>query len=205
MHHLLQTGFKTFARSATALMLCAGLSIANATPATIEGQSFDGTAQVANTELQLNGVGVRAVAWIKGYAAGLYLPVKTRDAKAAVAAAGPKRVQMKMLLDDVSTEEFVKAFHSGIRKNHSEAEQAALAERMAQFDGYVRAIGKVRRGDTVDLDYIPGRGLVLNFNGKPRGQPIAGEDLYAALLKIFVGDRPVDGKLKAGLLGSAAT
>ncbi|MDH4290227.1 MAG: chalcone isomerase family protein, partial [Aquincola sp.] len=33
------------------------------------------------------------------------------------------------------------------------------------------------------------------------GDPVAGEDLYAALLLCFLGDRPVDKELKAGLLG----
>jgi hypothetical protein len=53
----------------------------------------------------------------------------------------------------------------------------------------------------VDLDWLPGRGLQLSLNGKPRGAPIPGEDLYAALLRIFVGERPADPEMKIGLLG----
>ena len=53
----------------------------------------------------------------------------------------------------------------------------------------------------VDLDYVPERGLQLSLNGKPRGEPIAGEDFYAALLLVFLGDRPTDTALRAGLLG----
>ena len=34
-----------------------------------------------------------------------------------------------------------------------------------------------------------------------KGEALPGEDLYAGLLKIFIGTRPVDTKLKAGLLG----
>jgi len=40
-------------------------------------------------------------------------------------------------------------------------------------------------------------------NGEPRGKPIAGEDFYRALLRIWLGDKPVDGDLKQGLLGRA--
>jgi Chalcone isomerase-like len=32
---------------------------------------------------------------------------------------------------------------------------------------------------------------------------VPGEDLYAAVLKIFVGEHPVDKKMKVGLLGGA--
>jgi len=55
----------------------------------------------------------------------------------------------------------------------------------------------------VNLDFLPGKGLVMTLNGARRGQPIPGEDLYAGVLKIFLGELPVDKKLKAGLLGAA--
>ena len=43
------------------------------------------------------------------------------------------------------------------------------------------------------------------INGKPRGDPIAGDDFYAALLKMFIGERAVDKTLRAALLGQSAT
>lgn len=150
--------------------------------------------------LQLNGVGLRAVAWLKGYAAGLYLGTRVRSAQQVQAAQGAKRVQMRMLVA-VDTEEFVKAFNKGIVRNTPPAILPALTERMRRFDVQVRAIGKVKKGDVIDLDWLPGRGLQLSLNGQPRGEPIAGEDLYAALLRIFIGERPVDAELKIGLLG----
>ena len=55
--------------------------------------------------------------------------------------------------------------------------------------------------DIVDLDWLPQQGLRLTLNGRQRGEPIPGEDLYAALLRIFVGERPVDKEMKIGLLG----
>jgi hypothetical protein len=66
----------------------------------------------------------------------------------------------------------------------------------------VRALAKLKKRDVIDLDSLPGRGLLLTFNGKPRGEPIEGDDLYAALLLCFIGDKPVDNSLKAGLLGA---
>jgi len=43
----------------------------------------------------------------------------------------------------------------------------------------------------------------MRVNGKPVGAPVPGADLYAAMLNIFIGDRPVDAKMKAGMLGAA--
>jgi hypothetical protein len=55
----------------------------------------------------------------------------------------------------------------------------------------------------VNLDYAPAVGLTMTLNGKAVGMPVPGADLYAALLQIFVGDRPVDARMKAGMLGAA--
>lgn len=171
-----------------------------AAPVNVEGVTFSGQANVGGQTLELNGVGLRAVLWLKGYAAGLYLSSRARTPQQVYAAAGAKRLQMRMLVD-VDTEEFVKAFDKGIARNSPPAELPVLAARMARFDALVRTIGKVNKRDVIDLDWLPGRGLQLTLNGKLRGEPIAGSDLYAALLRIFVGDRPVDKELKIGLLG----
>ena len=171
-----------------------------AAPIKTEGETFAGQATVSGQVLELNGVGLRAVAWLKGYAAGLYLANRVRAAPQVYAMPGAKRLQLRML-QEVDIEEFVKAFHKGVDRNTPEAQRPALAERMARFDVLLRAIGKVKKRDVVDLDWLPGRGLQLALNGQLRGEPIAGEDLYLALLRIFIGDKPVDPELKIGLLG----
>ncbi len=169
-------------------------------PITVEGSSFAGDIVLADTPLLLNGVGLRAVAWLKGYAAALYLPRKATTTPQVLAQTGPKRLRLKMLVE-VSADEFVKAFHKGVSRNTSPADAGRLAERMLRFDTQVRSLGKLRKGDVVDLDFLPGRGLVMSRNGTARFEPIAGEDLYAALLRCFLGERPADPELKAGLLG----
>jgi hypothetical protein len=167
---------------------------------TVEGTTFAGDITLAGAALQLNGVGLRAVAWLRGYAAGLYLPAKAGTTAAVLAQSGPKRMQLRMLLE-VEAEEFVKAFHKGVARNTPPADAARLVERMARFDAQVRSLGKLRKRDVIDLDFLPGRGLVLSRNGSSRGEPIAGDDLYAALLRCFLGERPADPEMKVGLLG----
>lgn len=166
----------------------------------VEGQTFASTARVAGQELRLNGVGLRAVAWLKGYAAGLYLPRRASDAEQVLAMAGPKRLQLRML-QTASAMEFVKAFDRGVKRNTAEAELPALEARRLRFDAAVAGIGSVRQGDVVDLDFDPAQGLIFTHNGRPVGEPIPGADFYAALLRIFIGSRPTDPELKTGLLG----
>jgi hypothetical protein len=189
---------RLFVASLLWLAVAAG---AQATPtAKVEGFTFPGEIALAGQTLSLNGVGLRQVAWLNGYAAGLYLGARAHTPAQVLAVTGAKRLQMRMLVD-VGTEEFIKAFHKGIARNTPQAGQAALVERMARFDDLLRQIGEVKKRDVVDLDWLPGRGLQLALNGQHRGEPIPGDDLYAALLLIFLGEKPVDTGLKAGLLG----
>jgi len=171
-----------------------------ARPITTEGITFAGDITLAGTALQLNGVGWRAVAWLRGYAAGLYLPRKATTPAQVYEQKGAKRLRM-VLVQDVDAEEFVKAFHKGVDRNFPSADRPRLTDRMARFDTIVRSLGQLRKKDVIDLDHLPDAGLQLTHNNKVRGEPIAGEDLYVGLLCCFLGDKPADPELKAGLLG----
>lgn len=167
---------------------------------TVEGYTFASEASVAGQTLRLNGVGLRAVAWLKGYATGLYLVSKATTPQAVVDAPGAKRLQLRML-QEVPAAEFVKAFDKGVARNTPAAELPALKDRMQRFNAMVQGLVKVKKGDLVDLDWLPDSGLQFSHNGRVLGAPIAGPDLYGALLRIFVGQRPVDPEMKIGLLG----
>jgi hypothetical protein len=171
----------------------------HATAAEVEGHRFDDRIRVADTDLVLNGIGFRAVLMFKAYAAALYMTEKADKPAAVLAVKGAKRLQIKMLLD-VDAKEFTKAVNVGIPRNSTEAEGAALKDRMEQFDRTIDAVGKIKKGDVVTLDFVPSKGMVFSLNGVVKGQTIPGADFYAGLLRIFIGDKPVDQKLKAGLL-----
>jgi hypothetical protein len=173
-----------------------------AAPVTLENQTFPGDARVAGTPLQLNGVGLRAAFIYKVYLAGLYLPAKATTGAAVFSETGPKRVQVRLLMNGPS-DEFAKAFTGGIAKRTPADQVAPMKDRIAAFDRTLRSVGDVKKGDVVNLDYTPDVGLTMTVNGKSYGAPVPGADLYAALLDIFVGDRPVDAKMKAGMLGTA--
>lgn len=180
------------------LMLWAAAAPAPA--ATLEGLRFDDVARVANRELKLNGLGVRAIFIFKAYVAGLYLGDRTSAPQEVLRQPGPKRIQMRMLME-VGAPDIKKALVDGMQKNVTEAQWAAMQERVAQFSRTIESIGVARPGDTINLDYVPEHGLLLAVNDVAKGGAIGGADFYNALLEIFVGDNPVDTRLKKGLLG----
>jgi hypothetical protein len=186
------------------LGLALGSSVLRAAQAAVvvEGYTFAAQTKLGGAELVLNGTGVRAVAWLKGYAAGLYLAQKATDPQAVQALPGPKRLRMAML-QDVPAPEFSKAFVKGVSRNTEAAELERLQARIQQFAQWIEEGGHVRKSDVIDLDYLPAEGTLLTVNGQRRGKVLPGEDFYSALLRSFVGQRPFDAKLKAGLLGLA--
>lgn len=166
----------------------------------LEGQTFNNSVRVFNHDLRLNGLGVRAIFFIKGYVAGLYLSEKVASIKDVIAMPGPKRLQLRMLRK-AGPDDFNSALVDGIRKNASEFEMAGLSSRVAQLEQTILSIGNSKEGDVIDFDYVPEYGTTLAINGTIKGSAIAGVDFYIAVLGIFVGEHPIDSRLKKGLLG----
>lgn len=174
-----------------------------------EGQDFADTLQLGGSTLVLNGTGKRQVAIYPLYLAALYVPQKASTPDAIYAETGPKRLEMRIvipLVKDVSTQEFVKAINKGVSRNSTEAEKAAVAERLKQFNAAISEVGRVKKGDLLRIDYVPAEGgTVLSVNGKVWGRPIEGQDFYTAFLKVFLGDSNSDARLRSGLLGQASS
>lgn len=192
-------------RLRAAAVVLAGVAALPAQAVRYEGQDFADTLALGGSTLVLNGVGKRQVAIYPMYLAALYLPAKASTPQAIYGQAGPKRLELRIvipLVKDVSTQEFVKAINKGVNRNSAEAEKAAVAERVAQFNAAITEVGRVKKGDLLVIDYLPAQGgTVLTVNGKTWGRPIPGQDFYSAFLKVFLGDRNSDAHLRAGLLG----
>jgi hypothetical protein len=186
------------------LLMLLPLAVLAAPPAwaqvTVEGYTYAAQTSLGGATLRLNGVGLRAVAWLKGYAAGLYLGRKATTVDAVLADSGPKRLRLRLFVE-VPAAEFVKAFYKGVERNTPAAQQPGLADRMKRFDAQVSSLKTLKAGDLVDLDFLPGDGLLFSHNGRRVGETLPGADFYAALLRIFIGQRPVDKEMKIGLLG----
>lgn len=166
--------------------------------ARLEGQQLDNTTALAGRTLRLNGLGLRGVLWVKAFVAGLYLPATSKDPNQILTMLGPKRLRLKVMLEAPS-HELTKSFQHGT-SNETESARQALAKRVEALSALIDGLDKVHPGDVLDLDYIPDLGVQLRHNDQPVGQPVPGEDLYRVVLKIFVGDRPVDKRMREGLL-----
>ncbi|MGH8739375.1 MAG: chalcone isomerase family protein [Burkholderiales bacterium] len=163
----------------------------------ISGVKFEEQVQPGN--LVLNGAGLRKRFFFQVYAIGLYLPKKTANAEAAIASPGAKRVAIHMLRN-VGAAEFTEALADGIRANHSEAEARAHEPQVQALAAIMAEVQEAKKGMVIALDFKANETHLL-IDGKARGQPIAGEGFYRALLRIWLGPQPVQDDLKQALLG----
>ena len=168
--------------------------------AEVAGVKLEEKDRVGSAELTLNGAGLRKRAFFQVYAIGLYLPEKKAAAADAIGAAGAKRVAIHMLRD-VGAGQFTDALVDGMKDNHSEADMKALEPRVKQLAAIMAEMKEAKKGMRITLDWVPGAGTALTLDGKAAGAPIQGEDFYRALLRIWLGDNPVQADLKKALLG----
>jgi hypothetical protein len=185
------------------LALVAALSFSFAHAAEVEGVKFDPQVRLGDSDVVLNGAGLRKKVFFKVYAMGLYLAQKQSDADAVLAAKGGKRISIT-LLRDLTAKQFVDALNEGIVENHSEAEMSVLKDRVAQFSETMMGIGEAKTGAEILIDWLPGSGTRLTVDGQVKGQDVVGEDFYNALLKIWLGKAPVQSDLKQALLGKTS-
>ena len=166
----------------------------------VAGVKLADKARVGAEELVLNGAGIRTKVFFKVYVAALYMAEKKTVAAEALAQKGAKRVSLT-LLRDLSAQQLNEALESGIHANNSAADLEAMKVRITEL---LALLADGKEGYVILLDFLPGTGTVVTLNGAVKGKPIPGEDFYRALLRIWLGDKPVDDGLKKAMLGGAS-
>jgi hypothetical protein len=198
-----------FIAGAVKLSVVLGILIASAmAPAIsmaldIEGVKLpDGiTLSKGGPELVLNGAGVRhKLMAVRVYVGALYLTAKKKNAEEVLADTGPKRVAMHVLIEELTARELIASLNDAIAANHIPAEIALIEMRLRDLNRMMSSIGVLKRGGVVYIDFIPGTGTRITVNGEDK-LVIPGEDFFKALLRIWIGSKPVDGRLRDAMLG----
>lgn len=192
---------KPVIRCIAALGLALGLTGA-AQAIEVGGLKFDDTVKVAGKELKVNGAGVRTRVIVKVYALVLYLPEKKDTTAGVLDSSGPRRFSLG-LLREVTGDDLGQAFMAGITANTDKAERSKFVNQLAQFGEAFVNIPQGKKGDVITVDWVPDTGTVMFLNGKPIGEPMKDIAFYNAVLKIWLGDKPVDSSLKPQLLGKS--
>ena len=150
-------------------------------------------------ELVLNGAGVREQAIFKVYVSALYLPSRNEDGEAIIMTDQPRRLALHFLRS-VTAKQFMSSTDDALRDTLTSEERRPLAARIAQLNEFLESLQDVREGTEILIDYLPKTGTSIRIDGKEQFR-IPGADFNQALMRVWLGDRPKDPKLKRAMLG----
>lgn len=173
---------------------------AMASPIEVDGIKIEDITTVAGVPLKLNGAGTRHKGAPKVYVAALYLGKKTSLPEEAFAQPGPKRLSLTMVRD-LDSKEFGKLFTRSLTDNADKASMAKLVAGLRQMGEIFAQHKTISTEDNVLLDWVPGIGTIVTVNGRVQGEPLREPEFFKALMAIWLGHAPADGRLKDALLG----
>lgn len=182
------------------ILIFAGLLLSwNASAMEVAGVKLPDNVQSANQQLVLNGAGIRTKWFFKVYVGALYLTQKETSADTIISDEHVHRIALHMLRE-LGSKKLYGAFSEAIEANHTPAELAAMDADLKQMAQIFEAVGEVKEGDVITLDYLPGSGTQISVNDAARGT-IAGATFNRALLRIWLGSKPAQESLKKAMLG----
>lgn len=162
----------------------------------IAGVTMPATVDASGHQLVLNGAALRKKAVFKVYVAGLYLPAKSQDASAILAADEPRELRMQFVRD-VGKDKMCEAWDESLKNNTPDAD-AALQGEFKELCGWMQDL---KKEDVMTFTYVPGTGTSVTVAGQAKGS-IAGKPFADALFRSWIGPKPGPGEgFKKNLLG----
>jgi hypothetical protein len=165
-------------------------------PVKIAGTIFESTASFAGYDLPFRGGTLCRHKAFRVYTAALFVQAGART-REEVLGPVPKRLILHYHRD-IDREDIVEASERTLRKN-PRIDMKRLRERLDRIYSWYE---NVREGDRFWLDYMPGKGSELFFNGVSKGV-IEGDDFAAAYFGIWLSDHSLSEKYRRRLLGES--
>lgn len=116
---------------------------------------------------------------------------------------GAKRVTLVMMRE-LSNDDLGQRFMDGLRANLDIDERSKLIKPMISFGKMFSLVPVLKKGDILTFDWVPGTGVVCQFNGQKIGETINDLSFYNAVLRIWIGKEPADEALKQKMLNAKA-
>ncbi len=156
------------------------------------------TARVASTDLSLNGVAVIQQFRNDQFISALYVETPMTDAAALLADGGPKRMAFRVAADKIAGRSHRRSWIESIRSNN-EIDAALLhAKEIREFAKLFDQ--NLVMGDQIEVDYVPGSGVLVSINGQEAGK-ITAPGFFPLVLNTWIGKRPPSQEFKEQILG----
>ena len=164
----------------------------------VSGVEMPETMESGNVLLLLNGAGVRTRFFVDIYVGGLYLKRRSADAAAIMAADEPMAIRLRMVSGLVTRDLMKKSIKEGFQRS-TRGNTASIREKI---DALIAVYDEeIATDDVFDIVYVPGTGIDVYKNGAHTETIRSGLPFKRALFGIWISNRPVQERLKRGMLG----
>lgn len=150
------------------------------------------------TNLKLNGAGMRQMLFIDLYAGGLYLHKRSKDPREILDRDETMSIKLNIVSKFITQQRLIDAVREGFDKA-TFGNTAALDERIQQFIEFFSE--PIVKKDVFDLVYMKEKESVTIYKNDKELGSIKGRDFKYALFKIWLGEEPASKSIKEGMLG----
>jgi len=161
-----------------------------------ETETFPQKISLENQNLQLKGTGTRVKMWMDMYTLGLFISDKNQNAAAIVSNNETAMIRLSIISGLITAEKMDKAIRDGFEKSTQGKPEAIQTEINTFLNVFKQGVEKK---DVFQFTYKPEYGTSILKNGKELSL-IKGHKFKKALWGIWLGEDPVDKRLKAELL-----
>ena len=163
----------------------------------IGGINMPETLKSGETNLELNGVGIRSKYFIKLYVGGLYLQNKTKDANKVLNADEPMAIRLHIISSMITSEKMEESTREGFENSMGGNTDAFKGE----IEMFIKVFkNEIKDGDIFNMIYTPAKGVEVYKNNKLT-TTIGNPKFKKALFGIWLGDDPAQDSLKEDMLG----
>jgi len=162
----------------------------------VAGVNLPDTLEVGETQLALNGAGVREKFWMDMYAGGLYTDVKMTKASKVMNEDALMAIELHIVSGLISSQKMSFAVEQGFQ-NSTKGNTKPIRSKIDKFISFFS--DEILVGDVFDITYLPSKGVVVFKNNEELGT-IEGLDYKKALFGIWFCDKPADEDLMNGML-----
>ena len=159
-------------------------------------ETFPEKISIESQELQLKGTGTRVKMWMDMYTLGLFIVDRNQNATAIVTNNKTAVIRLSIISGLITAEKMENAIREGFEKSTQGKTKAIQTE----IDLFLNVFKQgVEKRDVFQFTYHPESGTTISKNGKVLSH-IKGYELKKALWGIWLGENPVDKRLKDELL-----
>jgi hypothetical protein len=163
----------------------------------IGGITMPDTLKAGDSNLILNGAGIRTKFFLKLYVGGLYLQNKSSDAGKILSKDNPMAIRLHIISSMITSERMEDATREGF-ENSLGSKMSSMSNEIEAFIDVFKE--EIKDGDRFNMIYIPGTGTEIYKNEK-LSKTIKGLAFKNALFGIWLGKEPAQDSLKEEMLG----